>query len=77
LIEAFGMAKSWQLDPPLIARSEKWGLVWRADFTFVDLESSFLVNRIVCWETTDGKIAIEVAIGQDLTPLSAANQQPS
>jgi hypothetical protein len=31
------------------------------------------MNRIVCWETAGGKLAIEIAIGQDLRPLAAAD----
>ena len=66
------MARNWRLGPPLIARSEKWGLVWRADFSILDSGPQFRINRIVCWEIADGKIAIEIAIGRDLTPLPVA-----
>jgi hypothetical protein len=69
LADEFPSRKNWQLGQPLLTESEKWGLVWRVDFILSDANSSHLVNRIVCWENPDGKISIEIAIGQRLTPL--------
>ena len=73
LVKTFDVAENWQLGRPAIERNEKWGLVWRADFSILDSKPQFRVNRIVCWETQDKKMAIEIAIGQDLTPLPAAS----
>ena len=72
LIDKFSLGKNWRLRQPLLTRSEKWGVVWRVDFTISDADSSHLVNRIVCWEVPDGNISMEIAIGQHLTPLPVA-----
>jgi hypothetical protein len=70
LIDKFLSGKNWPLNRTMVTRSEKWGLVWRADFTIPDLDSSHSTNRFVCWELPDGNMAIEIAIGQrHLTPL--------
>lgn len=61
---------SARLGAGLLTKTERWGLVWRADFTRLDSDLSPLINRIVCWRTDDGKIAACVAIGQSLAPLS-------
>jgi len=60
---------NWQLDQPLLTKEEKWGLVWRFDFTLRGKDMSPLVNRIVCWAPVGGEIAINIAIGQRLTRL--------
>ena len=74
LVDKFSSGNNWRLGQPLLTRSERWGLVWRVDFTFSDAEPSHLVNRIVCWEFPDGNVSIEIAIGQHLTPLPVARR---
>jgi hypothetical protein len=54
--------------PPLLTRSERWGLIWRTDFAYAS--DNFAVNRFVCAERGANGPAIVVAIGQDLTPLT-------
>jgi hypothetical protein len=67
LVDNFG---GWQLGRTVLTRSERWGLVWRADFTISGADLSPLLNRIVCWELPS--LTIEVAIGQRLAPLPKA-----
>jgi hypothetical protein len=57
----------WELGNQLFTQSGAWGTIWRADFKIPG--SDFLVNRIVCWQTFDGKFNVMFAIGQSVPPL--------
>ncbi|QOG22038.1 hypothetical protein [Bradyrhizobium sp. SEMIA] len=54
---------NWEPKRELVTRSPKWGLIWRGDYAIADLAPR-LVNRIMCWEGADGKLLIEIAVGQ-------------
>jgi hypothetical protein len=55
----------------LFTRSQKWGIVLRADYTLPDLETPN-VNRVVCSRGDDGKVRVNVAFGQKVPPLQPA-----
>ncbi len=55
----------------LFTRSEKWGIVLRADYTLPDLHTPN-VNRVVCSRGSDGKVRVNVAFGQKVAPLAPA-----
>jgi len=55
----------------LFTRSETWGLVLRADYVLPDLVGPN-VNRVVCSRGNDGKVRVNVAMGQKVPPLPAA-----
>jgi len=59
----------WQVGPSLIANSDKWGVVYRADFKIPGPDLSPLINRFVCWRTTGGHIRIMMAVGQGIAAL--------
>jgi hypothetical protein len=54
-----------------LTRNDRFGLVFRVDFTMGDRPDDGLVNRLICWKTDDGSIATMFAIGQDVPPLTA------
>jgi hypothetical protein len=64
LADEYPSRKKWQLGQALLTKSKKWSLVWRVDFIFSDANSSHRVDRIVCWENPEGKISMQIAIGQ-------------
>jgi hypothetical protein len=71
LARIMAMAKNLEFKlagEPVLTRSERWGLIWRVDFEYV--QENYLVNRFVCAERGRDGPAIVVAIGQELTPLS-------
>ena len=68
-IEEFASRLDIQLHRGVLTENETWGLVWRVDFTFPDKDFSPRVNRIVCWQNSDGKIVVQIAVGQLLPPL--------
>jgi hypothetical protein len=68
LIAPFVSKSNWELKRKLVTRSPKWGLIWRGDYAIADLAPR-LVNRIMCWEGADGKLLIEIAVGQRIDPL--------
>jgi hypothetical protein len=40
----------WRFDNALLTRSDKWGLVWRADFTISgNRAETIYINRLTCW----------------------------
>jgi hypothetical protein len=69
--ELAGMS-GWQLGPPVLTRSNVWGLVWRADFKIPGQDLSPLANRIVCWIKPDDRVEMIFAIGQPIAPLGKA-----
>jgi len=74
LIVSFLAKTDWQLRRDLVTRSAEWGLIWRGDYVIVDLPAPQLVNRIMCWEGTDGQLLIEIAVGQRIAPLPAISR---
>ncbi|MCK1393645.1 hypothetical protein [Bradyrhizobium sp. 1] len=62
---------NWEFQQGLVTRSAKWGLIWRGDYAIADLAAR-LINRIMCWEGADGKLLIEIAVGQRIAPLQVA-----
>ena len=62
---------SWTLSETLFTQSKEWGLVLRADYTSPDLAGPN-VNRVVCSKNTDGKMRVNVTLGQSLPPLAPA-----
>ena len=49
----------------ILTRSEKWGLVWRADFKIKNQSSETgLINRVICWRepgATEIRLAVTFA----------------
>ena len=62
-----GNKREW--DAQLLTRSDKWGVVWRADFAAAGMNLSPLINRVVCWQKPNGAFHIHTAIGQNIPPL--------
>jgi hypothetical protein len=62
---------NWTLSDLLFTQSTEWGLVLRADYTSPDQPAS-TVNRVVCSKNTDGKMRVNVTMGQKLPPLNPA-----
>ncbi|WP_340672460.1 hypothetical protein [Bradyrhizobium ottawaense] len=67
----FLLKNNWEFQRGLVSRSPEWGLVWRGDYTIADLAAPNLVNRIMCWESADGQLLTEIAVGQRIEPLPA------
>jgi hypothetical protein len=72
-VDHFVARLAMQLGQHLLTRSDKWGLVWRVDFIYFDHDLSPYINRIVCWRTDNGKVAVSFTVGQLLMPLPAVN----
>ncbi len=72
VVNQYTSGMNWELERELLSRSPRWGLVWRGDYALVDLAPN-LVNRIMCWEGADGKLVVEVAVGQRVAPLPLAS----
>ena len=68
-VEQVAPGDRWRLGTPLLTKSDKWGLIWRADFTIAGVDISPLVNRIVCWQSPSGDVSINIAIGQRLAVI--------
>lgn len=73
LIASFLANTNWEFRGDLVTRSAEWGLIWRGDYAVADI-SPQLVNRIMCWEGTDGQLLIEIAVGQRIAPLAAISR---
>ena len=58
-----------KLGTPVITQSDRWGLVWRADFEVAGKDYSPRVNRMICWRTPDGALLIGMEMWQDVPPL--------
>jgi len=54
----------------LLTESEKWGLVFRADFTVNHTSNGNLIDRLICWKQMDGHIGTIYAVGQNIPPLA-------
>lgn len=65
--EKFG----WRFETSVLTRSEKWGLVWRADFRIKNQSAERkLINRVICWrEPGATEIRLAVTFGQQIEPL--------
>ena len=61
----------WVFENSLLTRSQRWGLVWRADFVVAGLQKScsHFVDRAMCWGSADGVEGTAVAFGQRIAPL--------
>jgi hypothetical protein len=60
----------WVFEKSLLTRSQRWGLVWRADFIVAGRpRSSHLINRAMCWGGADGVEGTAVSFGQRIAPL--------
>jgi hypothetical protein len=60
----------WVFEKSLLTRSQRWGLVWRADFVVAGRsKSSHLINRAMCWSGVDGVEGTAVGFGQRIAPL--------
>jgi hypothetical protein len=60
----------WSFGNSLLTQSEKWGLIWRADFTVHGRSHPDFINRAVCWTEPDGTVlGTHVAFGQKIAPL--------
>lgn len=67
-------AREWRFGSSLLTTSDKWGLVWRADFTAPPVSASAdFINRVTCWrsaeETGKDLSGISIAYGQRVRPL--------
>jgi hypothetical protein len=68
-LDDISITKGWTLGPQRLTHSDRWGPVWRVDFEFPDTSLKPLINRIICWQTEKGDIALTFAIGQFVSPL--------
>jgi hypothetical protein len=60
----------WVFEKSLLTRSQRWGLVWRADFVIAGRpRSSHLINRAMCWGNAGGVEGTVVAFGQKVAPI--------
>ena len=59
----------WTLGKRRVTRSDRWGVIVRADFAIDGTEPGFGLNRIVCWQQPDGRTGLGQSIGTDLPPL--------
>jgi hypothetical protein len=62
-------SSAWALGRSLLTKEDGFGPVWRVDFTFPGTDLSPLVNRLVFWTASSGKISVEIAVGQRVQPL--------
>ncbi len=60
----------------IVTQTEKWGLVWRADYQRPGPEFPNRVNRVVCWKSPAGEFCIEFAGLQQIAPLGDAGATP-
>jgi hypothetical protein len=60
----------WTFSEMLFTQSKDWGLVLRADYANPDLPGPN-VNRVICSRGMDGKLRINVTMGQKTPPLKA------
>lgn len=56
----------WEFKGESRTISPAWGDIWRRDFLIPADVPVELVNRIICWRGPNGRVAIAVAIGQDI-----------
>jgi hypothetical protein len=68
-LESFPMAKAWKLKRQIVTESQRWGLIWRADFEIEGEDVKPLVNRVLCWRKADGSLTVAFAVGQSAKPL--------
>ena len=59
----------WVFEGSLLTRSQRWGLIWRADFVVAGRSSAHLVNRAMCWGGTGGIEGTAIAFSQQIAPL--------
>jgi hypothetical protein len=61
----------WSFGNALLTRSEKWGLIWRVDFTTkYGGPVTNRTNRIICWGDASGSfLGLSVSFGQAITQL--------
>ncbi len=60
----------WVFEKSLLTRSQRWGLIWRADFVIAGRpKSSHMINRAMCWGCADGIEGTAVGFGQRIAPL--------
>ncbi|MGE4062897.1 MAG: hypothetical protein AB7E79_05975 [Rhodospirillaceae bacterium] len=64
------LATAWTFNEVMYTRSKEWGLVLRADYINPDMPGPN-VNRVVCSRGADGKMRVNVTMGQKIPPLSA------
>jgi hypothetical protein len=59
---------NWTFGATAFSQSKEWGLVLRADYTTPDIIGP-AVNRVVCSRNADGKMRVNVTMGQNIPPL--------
>jgi hypothetical protein len=59
----------YKLGTQLVSESDRWGTVLRIDFEIPDLDADHHVNRIICWQGSDGQFGVMLTIGQSVPPL--------
>jgi hypothetical protein len=64
----------WTFGDILFTQSRQWGQVLRADYTNPDLPGPN-VNRVICSRGEDGKLRVNVTMGQKVAPLGAARAE--
>ncbi|MBY3102323.1 hypothetical protein HFO69_32285 [Rhizobium laguerreae] len=57
---------AWNFKEELQTRSAIWGGLLRRDFV---IPGETLLNRLICWKSSNGRAAIAIAVGQDVTAL--------
>jgi len=62
------LTANWTFGGMLFTQSKEWGLVLRADYTAPDVIGPN-VNRVVCSRNADGKMRVNVTMGQNVPPL--------
>ena len=63
------LSAGWKLGVPIFSESDRWGTVFRVDYTVPGVETIGLIDRIVCWKVPEGNVGIMIAIGQQEAPL--------
>ncbi|MGB8287745.1 MAG: hypothetical protein WCE42_07380 [Rhizobium ruizarguesonis] len=57
---------AWTFKEDLQTRSAIWGELLRRDFL---IPGEAPVNRLICWNSSNGRAAIAIAVGQDVKAL--------
>lgn len=47
----------WSFGNSILTQSDRWGLIWRVDFSTPGSVKSTLVNRAICWGQPDGTVS--------------------
>ena len=64
-----GDTTGWNMGNTLLTRTERWGLLWRADFNEKSSEPG-TISRVICWdEPGSGRQFVMFARDRNIPPL--------